>query len=269
MAEIDIGGVLGDWDGYDVVAGARRNGMIEIELHPVSKTPGVCGGCGQTVAAVHGYERRRVRDLPILDTPAILILRRRRLACPQCGPKLERLTWLARYARVTQRLADRVAQMCTVMTVKQVAEFYRLGWDTVRDLDRRVLQRDFGKVDLHGVTQLVVDEFTLVNGKKYATVITDAVTKRVLWVARGHRRENMRPFFDVLGPAGCEAIKAVAMDMHSAYEKEVRQHCPQARVVYNLFHAAAKYNARGKRSAAPTIDVAERPAPKAGSIEPF
>ncbi len=251
MAKIDIGDLLGDWDGYEVVAVARRSGMVEIELNPVGGLPGVCTGCDQEVPTVHGYERRRVRDLPILDTPASLILRRRRLACPRCGPKLERLSWLARYARVTQRLADSVTQMCTVMTVKQVAEFYRLGWDTVRDLDKRFLQRRFEPVDLHGVTYLVVDEFALLTGKKYVTVITDAVTKRVLWVARGHRRENMRPFFELLGSAGCQAIKAVAMDMNSAYEKEVRHHCPQARVVYSLFHAAFKYGARRDQAAVP------------------
>lgn len=270
LTKIEIGELIGDWDGYEVAAGARRNGMVEIELHPVSNRPGVCSGCGRTVTAVHGYERRRVRDLPIMDMPAILTLRRRRLACSRCGPKLERLSWLARYARVTQRLADRVAQMCTVMTVKQVAEFYQLGWDTVRDLDKRVLQRDLGKVDLHGVTQLVVDEFTLVNGKKYVTVITDAVTKRVLWVARGHRRENMRPFLDHLGAAGCEEIKAVAMDMHSAYEKEVRLHCPQARIVYDLFHIAAKHNARSNRRAVAALPgAARRIAPKAGAVGSF
>lgn len=251
MAEIDIGGVLGVWDGYEVVAAARRSGMIEVEMDPAAGRIGVCSGCGQEVAAVHGYERRRVRDLPILDTPVSLRLRRRRLACPQCGPKLERLSWLARYARVTTRLADAVTQMCAVMTVKQVAEFYQLGWDTVRDLDKRFLHLSFGPDDLQGVTQLVVDEFVLLAGKKYATVVTDAVTKRVLWVARGHRRENLRPFFDLLGGAGRQAIQAVALDMQSAYEKEVRSHCPQARIVYSLFHAVAKSGARRNRTAVP------------------
>ena len=250
LAQIEIGDLLGDWDGYEVTAVARRRGMVEIELNPVAGRPGVCTGCGQEVDAVHGYERRRVRDLPLLGAPTSLILRRRRLACPRCGPKLERLNWLVRYARVTQRLADDVVQLCTVMTVKQVAEHYRLGWDTVRDLDKRYLQRSFGPVDVQGATQLVLDEFVLLAGKKYATVITDAVTKRVLWVSRGHRRENVRPFFEALGSAGCRAVKAVSMDINSAYEQEVRHHCPQARIVYDLFHVAASHSMRSERAVA-------------------
>jgi len=33
------------------------------------------------------------------------------LACPRCGPKLERLLWLAPYARVTERLAESVGRL--------------------------------------------------------------------------------------------------------------------------------------------------------------
>ena len=32
------------------------------------------------------------------------------------------------------------------------------------------------------------------------------------------------------------------MDMNSAYDLEVRRHCPNARVVYDLFHVIAKYS---------------------------
>nr|WP_256679421.1 transposase [Pseudomonas sp. Fl4BN1] len=42
-----------------------------------------------------------------------------------------------------------------------------------------------------------------------------------------------------MGPEGCSQIEAVAMDMNTAFNIEVRQHCPQARVVYDLFHVVA------------------------------
>lgn len=38
-----------------------------------------------------------------------------------------------------------------------------------------------------------------------------------------------------------ETSGAVAIDMHSAYELKVREHCPSARIVYDLFHVLAKY----------------------------
>jgi transposase len=72
-------------------------------------------------------------------------------------------------------------------------------------------------------------------------VIVDPQRKRVLWVGRGRSRADVRPFFELLGPEGCARLRAVAMDMNTAYDLEVRQHCPNAEVVYDLFHVVAKY----------------------------
>ena len=58
-------------------------------------------------AAIHDLEERRIRDLPVFEHRVELIVPRVRVACPQCGPRLERLSWLAPYARVTQRLVER------------------------------------------------------------------------------------------------------------------------------------------------------------------
>ena len=67
-----------------------------------------------------------------------------------------------------------------------------------------------------------MDEFAIQKGHRYATVIVDPTVKRVLWVGRGRAREDIRPFFELLGEDGCKRVKAVVMDMNAAYEKEVR-----------------------------------------------
>ncbi|ALX46344.1 ISL3 family transposase [Burkholderia humptydooensis] len=63
--------------------------------------------------------------------------------------------------------------------------------------------------------RLVMDEFALYKGHRYATVVMDADTRRVLWVGEGRSREAIRPFFDWLGAERCKRIEAVAMDMNS------------------------------------------------------
>jgi GDP-D-mannose dehydratase len=40
---------------------------------------------------VHETTYRVVRDLPILDAETHVVVPRRRLVCPRCGPKLEKL----------------------------------------------------------------------------------------------------------------------------------------------------------------------------------
>jgi transposase len=91
------------------------------------------------------------------------------------------------------------------------------------------------------VTSLVMDEFAIQKGHRYATVVVDPATRRVLWVGRGRSRESVRPFFTQLTESQRGAIQAVAMDMTAAYALEVQAHCPQARIVYDLFHVIAKY----------------------------
>jgi transposase len=86
-----------------------------------------------------------------------------------------------------------------------------------------------------------LDEFAIQKGHRYATVIVEPSCKRVLWVGRGRGRADIRPFFDLLGAEGRARLEAVVMDMNPAYEEEVKAQCPQAQIVYDLFHVVAKY----------------------------
>jgi len=86
-----------------------------------------------------------------------------------------------------------------------------------------------------------MDEFAIQKGHRYATVVVEPLRKRVLWVGRGRGREAVRTFLELLGKDGCARLEAVVMDMNTAYELEVRLHCPRAQIVFDLFHVVAKY----------------------------
>ena len=96
-------------------------------------------------------------------------------------------------------------------------------------------------VDVSGVEVIGMDEFAIQKGHRYATVIVEPSRRQVLWVGRGRGRKDIRPFFELLGKEGREKLQAVVMDMNGAYEQEVRSQCPQAQIVYDLFHVVAKY----------------------------
>jgi len=122
-----------------------------IRLEPIRGHRRCCSGCGALTAAIHELEERRVRDLPVFEHRVELLVPRVRVACPRCGPKLERLRWLAPYARVTQRLAESVGRLCGVMAIRHVARYFGLDWKTVKDLDRARLERSLDPVDLDGI----------------------------------------------------------------------------------------------------------------------
>jgi transposase len=127
------------------------------------------------------------------------------------------------------------------MSIRHVARFYRLAWTTVKRIDFRHLQQKLGPVELSAVTVIGMDEFAIQKGHRYATVVVETSRKRVLWVGRGRGREDVRPFFELLGAEGCARLQAVVMDMNAGYAEEVRARCPQAEIVYDLFHVVAKY----------------------------
>jgi transposase len=212
-----------------------------IGLEPIRGHRRCCSGCGGYTTAIHDLEERRVRDLPLFEHRVELVVPRVRVACPDCGPKLERLDWLEPYARVTRRLGDSVAQLCKVASILHVARFFGLDWKTVKDLDRTSLERELGPVDLDGLRVIAMDEFAIQKGHRYATVIVEPTRKRVLWIGRGRGREDVRPFFELLGPERCARLEAVVMDMSAGYEHEVRRHCPHVNIVFDLFHVLAKY----------------------------
>ena len=142
---------------------------------------------------------------------------------------------------MTRRLAENVVRLCALMSLRHVADYYDLNWKTVKAIDKRALAERLGPIDLSGVRVIGMDEFAIQKGHRYATVVVEPYRKRVLWIGRGRSREDLRPFFEQLGTKGCARLQAVVMDMSAAYAQEVRAHCPQAEIVYDLFHIVAKY----------------------------
>jgi transposase len=177
----------------------------------------------------------------VFGADTILVVWRARVACPSCGPKLEALDWIEPHARVTNRLAESVARMCMVLPIKQVAEHYDLHWGTVKAIDKASLQRALEPAKRGNVRLLLIDEFAIHKGCRYATIILDAETKRVLWVGKGHSSEDLHPFFEWLGTKRCRRICAVGMDMWRAYKTVVQAHCPNAEIVLDQFHVVARF----------------------------
>lgn len=237
----DINTFLPFWEGFSVTSIKPDGDDLLIDLIPQRSRFPTCSGCHRPSTTIHEYCQRSIRDLPILGRSVRLNVELRRVGCGACGKRIESVSWLDRYSRMTKRLAEAVIQACERLPTLHVAEMFGLHWDSVRLLERRALQTALERLPKAQPRRLVMDEFALFKGHRYASVVLDADTRRVLWIGEGRSRAAIRSFFEELGPEGCARIEAVAMDMNTAFDLEVRQHCPQARVVYDLFHVVAKY----------------------------
>ncbi|WP_032968651.1 ISL3 family transposase, partial [Bordetella holmesii] len=162
---------LGGWEGYRVERVVWPEGesrTVTIYLKPSARTMH-CEHCGNRCRQVHETTTRRVRDLPLMALRVTLVVPRRRVWCEQCGgPHLERLSWLGRYQRVTDRLAEAVSQLLESSNILAVARFFQLGWHTVKALDKALLRRAIQEPDWSQIHYLAMDEFALHKGHRYA-----------------------------------------------------------------------------------------------------
>src|SRR5574343_1867456 len=231
------------WEGHVVDSCSEQaDGSLLIRLSKSPEIPARCGSCQGACVLVHERRWRRVRARDCLDRRVWLDVPIRRMDCHHCGARVvERIAWLDRRSRVTHRVRTWVEALTQLLPIAHVAQLTGLHWHTIKAIDHQRLERLHGEFAAGDVRRLVMDEFALHKGHRYATVIMEAQRMRVLWVREGNSREAIRPFFELLGEHGCRQIEAVAMDMNTAFDLEVRQHCPQAEVVYDLFHVVARF----------------------------
>jgi transposase len=250
----DLLELVGSWEGFEVGRVTTEDDLqpdvhgvpaprLVIELRAKPETARRCSRCGEIVVEVHDTTTRRIRDLPLGEWDTWLVVPTARLRCPRCGPTVEAIPWLDRYQRMTKRLAERIARLAQVTSLQATATWFRVSWDTVKQIDQRALAARLGPIDAHwdALRVLAVDEFALHRGHRYATVVIDPTCKRVLWIARGREANALTEFFQQLGPERCARIEAVTLDMWAPYTQAVRAQCPRAALVYDLFHVVAKY----------------------------
>ena len=200
-----------------------------------------CGRCQAPCGLIHDRRTRRVRERDLFDRQVWLEVPLRRVECLTCGVSTEHVSWLPARSRLTGRLIAHVEALLRLLPIRHISQLTGLHWHTIRVIDARRLARDVTPPDLSRVRRLIMDEFALFKGHRYATVAICADTLQVLWVGEGRSRKDVRPFFEMLGPAVCARIEAVAMDMNTAMDLEAKAHCPNVRVVYDLFHVIAKF----------------------------
>jgi transposase len=230
------------WTGFRLFSqDTLSDAELVFRLEPDPAVAPRCGRCGHACGLVHDVSRRRVRERDLFDRRVWLDVPLRRVECLQCGRATERLAWLAPHSRLTTRMVAWVEVLAALLPIRHVEQLTGLHWHTIKGIDRRRLERTLQPPDLSELRHLIMDEFALHKGHRYATVAMCADTQQVLWIGEGRSREAIRPLFEWLGQPVCNRIRAVAMDMNSAMDLEVQAHCPNARVIYDLFHVVAKF----------------------------
>ena len=145
--------------------------------------------------------------------------------------------------RYTHKLENFVEQLSRVMTLLDVAELTALNWDTVKDIVKRRLRRDYGGSDFKGVRYLSIDEIYVGRRRGFYTLVMDIESGRILWVSPGRGKAGLRGFWPRLRRSRVR-IQAVAMDMSGAYWAAVVEALVGVVVVFDKYHIIQLMNQR-------------------------
>jgi transposase len=203
-----------------------------------------CGVCRQRCRKVHSVRKpREWRDLSMRKLPLKLRYRPRRVDCPRCGVRVEDFPWAEPWARVTTALANAVAVLARELSWQGTARQYALNWKSVATIVKRAV--DYGRRHRKRppVHVIGIDEVSRRKGQVYLTVVYDLERRVLLWVGDDRTEEAVRPFFtEELGTRRCRTLQTVCMDMWAAYAKLVREHAPNAQILFDRFHIVKHLN---------------------------
>ena len=158
---------------------------IEVEVRPRANGRPICSGCGR---ARPGYDTmptpRRFEFVPLWGLAVVLVYLMRRVDCPACGVKVERLPWAEGKSTMTSEYQWYVAKWARRMSWKEVSEALRVSWDRVFEAVKHAVQWGLDRRDLEDIASIGVDEVQWHRGHQYQTVVyqLDEGRKRLLWI---------------------------------------------------------------------------------------
>ena len=226
---------------YTNTVEGSRSAIVRVE--PDRRFQPLCHVCGKP-GAIHAHTRKFIRDLSFGDFTMLLQVEHRKVRCRHCRKvRVEGLEFVGASARVTHRLAAYAAQLCKAgLSVAVVARHLDLDPKTVKAIDKAALQVEFGQTTYDGLKRLAIDEIAVKKGHHYMTVVLDYDTGRVVWMGKGRQAATIDGFFEAMPAEVREGIEAVAIDMWEPYINAVRRWCPQADVVFDLFHVVKAFH---------------------------
>jgi len=201
-----------------------------------------CSHCRSQDVWAQGGVERNFRALPIGKQPTFIQFKVPRVFCFSCGKVRQVKIAFAEPKKHHTRAFERYAlELSQLMTIQDVADHLVIGWDVIKDIQARHLQRKFGKPRLHNLRQIAIDEIHVGKGHRYLTIVLDLLSGAVVFVGDGKGVDALAPFWKRLRRAHTK-IKAVATDMSAAYIRAVRDNLPRAVHVFDRFHVVKLFN---------------------------
>ena len=201
-----------------------------------------CPICNSQNVWAQGGVERCFQTLPIGSQPTHIHFKVPRVRCFDCAKVLQvKIPFADPKKTYTHSLERYALELSRHMTIQDVAQHLLLGWDTVKEMQAKHLQRQFGKPKLRKLKQIAIDEICIGQGHRYLTVVLNLLSGAVVFVGNGKGADALKPCWARL-KASHAKVEAVAIDMSTAYISAVRNNLKRAVLVFDHFHVVKLMN---------------------------
>lgn len=242
-----------------------RQGIVEgdevshFHLEYIGEVP-VCPDCGQTMKK-HDEKDRIWRHANLDKTVCFLHAPVIRYRCPDCGTTIQAdIPWADPKVSYTRRFEQVAIEHLAETSLSGTSRILMCSWSVLDGIVDNVVNKYLDKLDLSKVTKIRVDETSAKKRHRYITVITDAVTDRIIFISKGKDSKTIGEFANWLIDHGGNPlrIEVVSSDLGTAFVKGTREYLPNAESVYDPFHVIQLGNIKLDKDRARNQENGER-----------
>lgn len=218
---------------------------IEVELLPRRNGRPICSGCRRPCPGYDRLPARKFEFVPLWGIAVLFVYAMRRVQCPRCGVKVERVPWCDGKHQLTITYRWFLADWAKRLSWQEVADVFRTTWEHVFRSVKHAVWWGLAHRELKDVEAIGVDEIQWQHGHHYLTLVyqIDDGMKRLLWIARDRTEQSLRGFFEILSDEVRTGIRFVCSDMCQAYLNVIAEQATGALHVLDRFHIMKSMNA--------------------------
>ncbi|QDU88978.1 Transposase [Pirellulimonas nuda] len=231
---------------YQEARWADSQQAIEVPIAPRANGQAVCSGCGEKRPGYDRLPERRFAYVPLWQISVFLVYAMRRVDCPACGVKVERVPWCDGKSQLTTTYRWFLAAWAKRLSWRGTALAFDTSWQNVFRSVRHAVLWGLAHRGLEGIEAIGVDEVAWKKGHKYLTLVyqIDEGGQAASVDRSGPHRGGVR---GVLRGAGKGAFRQTEVRVSAEggwkpYLKVIAARAGQAVHVLDRFHIMQKMN---------------------------
>ena len=196
-----------------------------------------CPEC-QVEYSVYDHQERVWRHLDSCQFQTFVHARVPRVDCPTHGARQVIVPWDddgSQFTKLFERLAIDLLRACSIQKAHEVL---RITWDEAWGIMDRAVRRGRARKRPQPLRYIGIDEKSARKGHRYLTLVVNAESGQVEYIADDRKTESLDGFFQQLSPEQLAGLQGIALDIWEPYILSIREHVPDAdcKMVFDRFH---------------------------------